>query len=52
LVGQVYPESGEAFGTTKDYISAFVAGATGGTAVQFIQGPLTGLFMRDQAKKE
>ena len=52
LFGGIYPDSGEAFGTSKDYISAFVAGATGSAVVQFIQSPLTSLLARDRSKKE
>jgi len=44
LVVQVYPAG--AFGTLKDYLATIVVGATSTVALNFLQGPLTGLFTR------
>jgi hypothetical protein len=46
LVAEIYPEGGEPFGTTKDYLAAFVAGATGTAVAQFLQGPLAAFVTR------
>jgi hypothetical protein len=46
LVAGLYPETNEPFGTTRDYIAAFAAGATGPAAAQFLQGPLTSFLAR------
>jgi hypothetical protein len=46
LATQVYPAAGTPFGTTKDYLAAIVAGATGPAVVQFLQGPLTTFLTR------
>jgi hypothetical protein len=44
LIVQVYPAG--AFGTLKDYLSAIAVGATSTVAINFLQGPLTGLLGR------
>jgi hypothetical protein len=46
LATQVYPAAGVPFGTTKDYLAAIAAGATGAALVQFLQGPLTTFLTR------
>jgi hypothetical protein len=46
LATQVYPAAGMPFGTTKDYLAAIVAGATGPVVALFLQGPLTTFLTR------
>jgi hypothetical protein len=46
LVAEIYPDGGVAFGTTKDYLAAFVAGASGTIVGQFLQGPLAAFATR------
>jgi hypothetical protein len=46
LVAEIYPDGGVTFGTTKDYLAAFVAGATGTAVAQFLQGPLAAFVTR------
>ena len=46
LVTDIYPDPGEAFGTTKDYLAVFIAASTGAVAAQFLQGPLATFLTR------